>query len=98
MHTTLTCPHYYGACGGHALRPDVGCTFGAMRTCDATFGNGSLEAQRCREGARDAHLLDYTFVRDRAGAYATGRSLALTCPPSVDESYYRYVPYRVAWR
>ena len=78
-------------------RPDVGCTFGAMRACDATFGQGSLSAERCRHGARDAHLLDYT-VTAAGEAYSTGRALALTCPPSIDESWTHVQPYRVAWR
>ena len=69
-------------------RPDIRCTFSAMRQCDALFGRGSSRADECRAGARDAHLLDYGFGRGEA--YGVGRSATLTCPPAWDESGHHY--------
>ena len=37
------------------IRPDVACAFEVMRRCDTYFEGP--EADACREGARDAHLL-----------------------------------------
>lgn len=75
----------------YALRPDIRCTFSAMRQCDAVFGRGTTNADECRSGARDAHLLDYAFGRTEA--YRFGRTATLTCPPSYDEGYARPAVY-----
>ena len=84
-----TYPTYHPAVA--AVRPDIACTFSAMRRCDGVFGNGATEADVCREGARDAHLLDHTHVHashpTHGSAYVAGQSYALACPPSLDVSY-----------
>ena len=69
------------------MRPDIRCTFSAMRQCDAVFGKETKAADECRDGARDAHLLDYSFGRSEA--YRLGRTATLVCPPSYDEAYAR---------
>ena len=56
-----------------------------MRQCDALFGRDTQHAEECREGARDAHLLDYTFGRPEA--YTAGRTATLACPPTFDDAY-----------
>ena len=66
----------------HSVRPDIRCTFAAMRRCDATFGAGTENATDCRAGARDGHLLDYEFQRGEA--YLAGRAMALIFPPALD--------------
>lgn len=76
-------PHSYYLT--HEVRPDITCTFASMRRCDAIFGQGTRSAEDCRQGARDAHLLDHTFGHSEA--YATGRSLTFTCPPALDTGY-----------
>ena len=53
--------NYRGAHSAHHhahLRPDIRCTFAAMRQCDAWYGRDTPRADQCRAGARDAHLLD----------------------------------------
>ena len=81
MHTTWPQFHSYG------IRPDIRCTFSAMRQCDASFGRETKAADECRDGARDAHLLDYSLGRSEA--YRFGRTATLVCPPSYDEAYAR---------
>ena len=79
---TATIPSAYRVA---SVRPDIRCTFAAMRQCDALFGHGTHHADECRAGARDAHLLDYAFGRSEA--YRAGRTATLVCPPSFDEAY-----------
>lgn len=74
------------------IRPHIGCTFASMRACDRTFGEGSEASEQCREGARDAHLLDFSFGRGEA--YHAGRSFTLSCPPSLDVGFPYTHPYR----
>ena len=69
----------------HTVRPHIQCTFAAMRHCDAVFGRETRHADECRQGARDAHLLDYSFGHSEA--YRLGRSATLVCPPSYDEAW-----------
>lgn len=49
------------------VRPDVRCTFRTMQRCDRLFEGD--DAQACREGVRDAHLLTYHPVANRAYEY-----------------------------
>lgn len=77
--------HQHYVLGYSHDRPDIRCTFSAMRQCDAIFGAGTTHAEECREGCRDAHLHDYSFGRSEA--YRIGRSTTLSCPPSFDEAY-----------
>jgi hypothetical protein len=87
----------------HNPRPHIGCTFSSMRRCDATFGPGTDAADACREGARDAHLLDFAFGRGEA--YHAGRAFTMACPPqwAVGDPYHHHhfdscTDPRVCWR
>lgn len=75
-------PHYVSTWPAHSMRPHIGCTFSSMRQCDATFGTGTEAADACRDGARDAHLLDFAFGRGEA--YHAGRAFTMNCPPHWD--------------
>lgn len=64
-------------------RPNIRCAFAAMRGCDAAFGRNTARAASCREGARDAHLLDVGIPKVHADAYHHGRVATLTSCPIV---------------
>ena len=85
--------HYYPL----LPRPDVRCTFSAMRLCDASF-DAARDAEACRAGARDAHLDYHDYYGSapllHSHAYAVGRLAATQCPPALYEGgvpdyYYR---------
>jgi hypothetical protein len=83
--TALNAMWWYGT------RPDIRCTFAAMRRCDATFGSGTDAATECRAGARDGHLLDYEFGKGEA--YDAGRSMSMVCPPALNVGTRRHASH-----
>ena len=82
-HVTPIVSHdYFTRAHTPILRPHVACAFSAMRTCDSVYHSNTAAQQACRQGARDAHLLDrLDHARVQDPAYAVGQTMTLTqCP------------------
>ena len=70
----------YNMIAGH---PDINCTFQVMSRCNQEYGAEAPEADECRRGARDAHLLQEDGCGSSA-AYEAGKWTTLAeCAPLV---------------